>query len=46
MARIGTGAVSGTLTLNSAPDQQLVVYQAAPGSPSAERLALLQAPTP
>ncbi|MEW1913930.1 helix-turn-helix transcriptional regulator [Kitasatospora sp. NPDC085895] len=35
-----------TLTLNSAPDQQLVVYQAAPGRPSAERLALLQAPPP
>ncbi|MGW4895611.1 helix-turn-helix domain-containing protein [Kitasatospora sp. NPDC004240] len=33
-----------TLTLNSAPEQQLVVYQAAPGSPSAERLALLRAP--
>ncbi|MEV7180313.1 helix-turn-helix transcriptional regulator [Kitasatospora sp. NPDC093679] len=34
-----------TLTLNSDPDQRLVVYQAVPGSPSAERLALLQAPT-
>lgn len=29
------------LTLNSAPDQQLVVYQAEPGSSSAEALSLL-----
>jgi hypothetical protein len=29
------------LTVNSAPDQQLVVYQAEPGSSSAEALALL-----
>ncbi|WP_030270991.1 helix-turn-helix domain-containing protein, partial [Streptomyces sp. NRRL B-24484] len=35
-----------TLTLNSAPDQQLVVYQAAPASPSAGRLARLHAPNP
>ncbi|MFJ4095196.1 helix-turn-helix domain-containing protein [Kitasatospora sp. NPDC089913] len=35
-----------TLTVNSAPDQQLVVYQAAPGSPSAEGLLLLRALTP
>ncbi|GAA2749939.1 helix-turn-helix transcriptional regulator [Kitasatospora cinereorecta] len=35
-----------TLTLNSSPDQQLVVYQATPGSPSAVRLALLPVPTP
>ncbi|MER7986771.1 helix-turn-helix transcriptional regulator [Streptomyces noursei] len=30
-----------SLTVNSAPGQQLVVYQAAPGSPSEEALALL-----
>lgn len=30
-----------TLTVNEAPDQQLVVYRAAPGSPSAQALALL-----
>ncbi|MFD9061822.1 helix-turn-helix domain-containing protein [Kitasatospora purpeofusca] len=35
-----------TLTVNSAPGQQLVVYQAAPGSPSAEGLLLLRALTP
>jgi GAF domain-containing protein len=29
------------LTVNSAPDQQLVVYHAEPGSPSAEALSLL-----
>jgi transcriptional regulator with XRE-family HTH domain len=29
------------LTVNSAPDQQLVVYQAEPGSPAAEALSLL-----
>ncbi|GAA1080382.1 hypothetical protein GCM10009663_23700 [Kitasatospora arboriphila] len=31
-----------TLTPNSAPGRQLVVYRAVPGSPSAERLSLLQ----
>ncbi|MFB7379429.1 helix-turn-helix domain-containing protein [Kitasatospora purpeofusca] len=35
-----------TLTVNSAPGQQLVVYQARPGSPSAEGLLLLRALTP
>ncbi|MEV0995835.1 helix-turn-helix transcriptional regulator [Nonomuraea sp. NPDC050202] len=30
-----------SLTVNSAPSQQLVVYQAAPGSPSEEALSLL-----
>ncbi|MGW0338055.1 helix-turn-helix domain-containing protein [Streptomyces sp. NPDC003011] len=30
-----------SLTINSAPGQQLVVYQAAPGSPSAHALSLL-----
>ncbi|NEA98441.1 helix-turn-helix transcriptional regulator [Streptomyces sp. SID13726] len=30
-----------SLTVNSAPDQQLVVYQARPGSPSEQALALL-----
>jgi transcriptional regulator with XRE-family HTH domain len=30
-----------TLTVNDAPDQQLVVYHAAPGGPSAQALALL-----
>ncbi|MEW2560209.1 helix-turn-helix transcriptional regulator [Streptomyces griseorubiginosus] len=30
-----------SLTVNSAPDQQLVVYQAEPGSPSEQALALL-----
>ncbi|MFK0115226.1 helix-turn-helix domain-containing protein [Streptomyces sp. NPDC090994] len=30
-----------TLTVNGTPDQQLVVYHAEPGSPSAEALALL-----
>ncbi|MEU6147843.1 helix-turn-helix transcriptional regulator [Streptomyces sp. NPDC047081] len=30
-----------SFTINSAPGQQLVVYEAAPGSPSAETLALL-----
>nr|WP_095871172.1 helix-turn-helix transcriptional regulator [Streptomyces sp. TLI_235] len=35
-----------TLTVNSAPEQQLVVYQAAPGTPSAERLVLLGALAP
>ncbi|MEW1913496.1 hypothetical protein AB0442_34595 [Kitasatospora sp. NPDC085895] len=33
-----------TLTPNSAPGQQPVVYRAVPGSPSTERLSLLQAP--
>lgn len=30
-----------SLTVNSAPGQQLVVYQAAPGSPSEQALSLL-----
>lgn len=30
-----------TFTVNGAPTQQLVVYQAEPGSPSADALALL-----